>query len=104
MIRKPLALTVGAMICLASVALAEIRFTGGDGSSQAKAIIIVGAIGEADGVQSEYDWTARHRPGGKVMEQQLLSDGGKVYDVLTLTRHGKVERLYFDISGYFGKY
>ncbi len=82
---------------------AEISFEGGDGSSFVQAVIVKGATGEADGVQSEYAWLAKHRPGWKVVSQALRGDNGKFYDVIRVTNDGKSEKIYFDISDYWGK-
>jgi hypothetical protein len=85
----------------------SIRFTGGDGSSIAKAIVIEGAKGEMDGVASEYQYLdALLGPRNvvwKMVMQSLLNENGKSYDSLQIERNGKTEVYYFDISGYFGK-
>lgn len=82
---------------------AHIRYAGGDGSSLAKAIVIKGAHGESDGIQSEYDWIAVKLPGWKPVSQALLEDGGRYYDLLTLRKSGATREVYFDITGYFGR-
>jgi hypothetical protein len=84
--------------------MAAITFGGGNGHSLAKANILEGAKGEDDGIASEYDWVAKNRLKADVVEQQLLGDNGKVYDLLILQAGGKTEKIYFDITGYFGKY
>lgn len=81
-----------------------IRYGGGDGSSLAKAVVIQGARGEADGVQSEYDWIAMNLPGWRPASQALLSDNKKTYDALTLRKGGESRIVYFDISAFFGKF
>ncbi len=86
----------------------SIRFEGGDGSSQASAIVIVGAEGESDGVDSEYqylDMLYGPRPEGWTMIQQsLLGDKGKSFDALEIELRGKRKTIYFDITAYFGKF
>ena len=90
-------------IVFASAAMAAITYTGGDGSSLATAIHIVGALGEDDGVASEYQWIGAHRPGAKVLRQALVMDSGRAYDILSI-RHGEAtEQVFFDITDYFGK-
>lgn len=90
-------------IVLAPAAMAAITYTGGDGSSLAAAIHIVGAAGEDDGVASEYQWIGAHRPGAKVLRQALVMNGGRAYDILSI-RHGATsEDVFFDITDYFGK-
>lgn len=81
-----------------------IRFGGGDGSSLAQAVIVQNAAGEADGVQSEYAWLSSYRPGWKPTSQALLDHNGKPYDALTIAKGGKSQVVYFDISGYFGRF
>ncbi len=82
----------------------RIRYAGGDGSSLARAIVIEGAAGEADGVQSEYDWIAMNLPGWKPASQALLQNGGRVYDLLTLHKSGATRQVCFDITGFFGRF
>lgn len=92
-----------AFTLFAPAAMAAITFTGGDGSSLAAAIHIVGAVGEDDGVASEYQWIGAHRPGAKVLLQALVMDGGRAYDILTIRDGAASERVFFDITDYFGK-
>jgi hypothetical protein len=94
----------GLFLTLASAAQAEITFTGGDGSTPARAIIIEGAAGSSDGVASEYDWVAANRPGARVVGQALVQDGDKVYDLLTVQSGDRTEEIYFDITGFFGNF
>jgi len=82
----------------------HIKFLGGDGSTLAKAVVITGARGEIDGVQSEYDWLAKFRPGWSPTNQALVHSGGRVYDRLNITKAGQKAEIWFDISGYFGRF
>lgn len=82
----------------------HIQFLGGDGSAVDQAILIYGARGEADGVKSEYDWLATHRPGWRAVGQALLTKGNRQYDVLHTVGGGQSVDVYFDISEYFGKF
>ena len=76
----------------------------GAGSSCATAIVVP-ATNEISGVQWEYAYIRTHYPGSKFMYQALDSHGGKPYDIMTFkTADGKQRTLYFDISGYFGRY
>jgi hypothetical protein len=79
-----------------------VTFTGGDGSSFAKAIVIKGAT-EANGENAEFRWLAEHYPGyqnkGKAMQEQ----GGKKFDVIIIEVGKKKKTVYFDISEFFGK-
>jgi hypothetical protein len=102
--RSYLAVTVSLFFMLASSAMAEITFAGGDGKTTETAIIILGATGEQDGVASEYEWLARNRPDAKMKSQALINDAGRVYDLLVVTTGGKDEEIYFDITAFFGKF
>jgi hypothetical protein len=88
----------------------RIRFVGGDGTSEAQAVVIDGARGEQDGVASEYAWLdqvygSRMQGGYRVLKQALRGSGGKHYDVLTVeAKDGTRTDVWFDISGYFGKF
>lgn len=81
----------------------QIQFLGGDGSSLAQAILIHGAKGEVDGVQSEYDWLAQNRPGWRAKAQALIVNGARKYDVLHIAKGSQSTDLFFDITEYFGK-
>lgn len=95
-----------AVFCLcvtfATAAPAAVTFAGGDGSSAAKAIVIVGATDETEGVASEYDWIAKNRPDAVFLQQKLLQDKGKAFDLMILQSGGAKEEIYFDIADFFG--
>lgn len=98
------ALCVAALfVALAGAAAAQVHFTGGNGESAEKAVVIAGAKGESDGVAAEYDWLAKHRPGAELQSQAVMSIGGRAYDVLTVGTASKHERVFFDITSFFGK-
>ncbi|MGC4103670.1 hypothetical protein [Ferruginibacter sp.] len=74
-----------------------------DGSSFDKAIFINEKT-EGPGVDAEYKWLKKNYPGYKVKSQSLSNHNGKPYDILTIeTASGKTEKVYFDISKFFGK-
>lgn len=85
-------------------AKAEITFAGGAGDSAATAIVVMGATGSTDGVRAEYDWLAANRPVAEVLEQVLLEDGGRYYDMLTIRVQGREEQVFFDITDFFGTF
>lgn len=87
----------------ASLANPRIRYAGGDGSSLASAVVIKGASGEFDGVQSEYVWLAQHLPGWRTVSQAVLEDGGRMYDRMTMQKSGTTRQVYFDITGFYGR-
>ena len=82
----------------------SITYTGGPGDSFATAIIILGATDSSEGVQAEYDWLSQNRPGAQVLEQALLSDNDRMYDMLTIRKQGHKEQVYFDITDFFGRF
>ncbi|MGE5625500.1 MAG: hypothetical protein ACM3ZT_08140 [Bacillota bacterium] len=83
---------------------APVRYAGGDGSSVAKAVVILGAT-EMTGVGAEYQWLDAHFQGWKGQDQSLLNQDKKVYDVMNFTMpDGSKHTVYFDITDYFGKY
>lgn len=101
----PLALST-AMLAIPFASNAQpqhISYTGGDGSSIEKAVIIKGAT-EDTGVHAEYEWLAKHFPGYHLKQQGLMSQKGHSYDVLHfVAADGKEHDAYFDITDFFGK-
>jgi hypothetical protein len=78
-------------------------FSGGDGSSPEKAVI-VHARSESVGIRAEYEWIRQHWPGSRRGKQALLGKNNRFYDSLTITDSAGQERtVYFDITEYFGK-
>jgi len=75
-----------------------------DGSSFEKAIVIT-EKGETAGVAAEYKWLRANYPGYKSRMQSLRNYNGKPYDVIAITTAGGTDKdVYFDISGFFGKF
>lgn len=87
-----------------------ISFVGGQGTSMADAIRIVGANGEGDGVASEYTcldaaFGSRRKGKWKMIRQALVGKDGKNFDVMSVElQDGTKKDVYFDISDYFGKF
>lgn len=100
---KNAVLTLALLILLSGRAAAEVRFAGGDGSTMAKAVQVLGAASDSAGVQAEYVWLNQHHPDLKSRKQSLLQDGDRLYDLLQLEGHGKTVEVYFDITDFFGK-
>ena len=96
-----------AFLCVAPQTFAKppaITYSGGDGSTLEKAVIIKGAT-EATGVDAEYAYLQKHFPGCKTGSQSLQNLKGKAYDVLEYTpAGGKKQMIYFDITAFFGKF
>ena len=82
-----------------------IHFAGGDGSSVEKAIVILGAKGEGDGVAAEYDYVEQHLGLSRrdVVSQSLLDKNKHAFDMLELRTAQGSRQVYFDITDYFGK-
>ena len=106
--KYPLLLVVAAVVAshawLCFTALGTQAAASGAGSSYATAIIVP-ASNEMAGVKWEYAYIRVHYPGSKFMYQAVGSHDRKPYDIMTFrTVGGKQQRLYFDISRYFGRY
>jgi hypothetical protein len=52
---------------------AEVRYTGGDGTSADTAVVISGPRNSMEGVPAEYAWIQRNLPGAKIESQSLCS-------------------------------
>ncbi|MDR2981233.1 MAG: hypothetical protein LBV12_03190 [Puniceicoccales bacterium] len=75
-----------------------------DGFSYETAIVIKEKKSDK-GVAAEYAWLKKKLPGHKVLKQSLDSKGDKKYDVFEVRlRDGTERKVYFDITGFFGKY
>jgi len=81
-----------------------VKYSGGDGSSVKTAIVIV-APNEDKGVAAEYAYLAKHFPGYATRSQSLVNQDSKVFDKVDFTtKDGKAMTIYFDITGFFGKF
>jgi hypothetical protein len=88
-----------------SNATAAIQYSSGDGTSFEKAIVITGALNDTAGVQAEYQYIRNHFPGATVGNQRLVSQENRVFDLLELVTADHQKRtIFFDITGFFGKY
>lgn len=91
-------------------AIGGISFVGGQGTSTADAVRIVGAHGESDGVASEYTcldaaFGSRRKGKWKLLRQSLVGKDGKNFDVMSVElQDGTKKDVFFDISDYFGKF
>lgn len=85
--------------------LSHIKFSGGDGSSCQKAIVITQAANNSEGVAAEKAWIARNYPNAKIKGQALSSAKNKTFDTLEIKKaNGEVETLCFDITDFFGQW
>jgi hypothetical protein len=78
------------------------NYSGGDGLSKAKAIVLK-IPSESAGIASEYVWVSHTYPGSKVVQQALTTwDHGKRYDVLTVQNPDQsTVELWFDITAMY---
>jgi len=86
-----------------------ITYTKGNGTSKRSAIKIIGAHGEFDGIDSEYNLVSLIfkiiKKNWVLLQQELyLEDGGRAYDRLIIEdSDGKVSEIWFDVTEFFGK-
>jgi len=77
---------------------------GHDGRSTATALVVE-ADSEVQGVNAEYMWLVFHQPDKNVVLQSLLFEGGRAYDILEVAgRDGTTEKIFFDITAFYGKW
>jgi hypothetical protein len=80
----------------------RVHFTGGDGSSFDKAIVIHESKQDI-GVPSEFDYIGARYPHSQETRQDLVKHNGKMYSVRTFfDGDQKQHTLYFDESHYYG--
>ncbi|MGO9117761.1 MAG: hypothetical protein ACLQPD_09145 [Desulfomonilaceae bacterium] len=76
----------------------------GEGTGIEKPIVIKGAPDNISGVALEYGVLRGLYPDAKVINQQLLRQGGRSYDVMALqSQDGREFRVFFDITDFIGK-
>jgi hypothetical protein len=94
----------------------DVVYAGGDGTSLEKAVVIIGASGEFEGVSSEYMWLdtkfGPENVNWQSQGQELMAENGRYYDVLNIEfltdvgdyKKGDVAEFYFDITDFYGKF
>ncbi|MGH8063504.1 MAG: hypothetical protein ACREO7_15980 [Pseudoxanthomonas sp.] len=86
-----------------AVAASSIRYSGGDGLTLKKSIVIAGAASTSDGEAAELAWIREHHPGATFQSRGRIT-GPPHYDVVTVKlASGALLDLHFDISGFFDK-
>lgn len=86
-----------------AAAASSIRYSGGDGLTLKKSIVIAGANGTSEGEAAELAWIGEHHPGA-VFQSRGRITGPPHYDVVTVRlASGALLDLHFDVSGFFGK-
>lgn len=84
-------------------AASPIRYSGGDGLTLKKSIVIAGATSTSEGEEAELAWIREHHPGATFQSRGRIT-GPPHYDVVTVKlASGALMDLHFDISGFFGK-
>ena len=74
----------------------------GLGESQETAVAIGKGHTEFTGIRAEHDWINQNYPGWKIRSQALAGDGGRYFDILTISKAGQTKDIWFDITGFFG--
>ena len=86
-----------------ATAASLVRYSGGDGLTLKKSIVIAGAANTSEGEAAELDWIREHHPGATFLSRGRIT-GPPHYDVVTVKlASGALLDLHFDISGFFGK-
>ena len=85
--------------------LQHVVFTGGDGSSCEKAIVIQHAANNLEGVAAEKAWISWKYPKAKLKNQGLSGIDNKTFDRLEIeTADGASKTICFDITDFFGQW
>ena len=87
----------------------SIKFAGGPGDSPDNAVIIKGAPNSVAGIQAESRYLqqrfGQENNKWRMFKKDLIQTDGKTFEVITIEMAGGAKRdIYFDISGFFGKY
>jgi hypothetical protein len=89
------------------VSVKNVTFSGGDGSSFDKAIIVT-AKNSTDGIAAEYKYVAkkygRRGVDWKMIQQSLSYNKKTPFDILKINYKEKEINIYFEISSFFGKF
>jgi hypothetical protein len=86
-----------------NASLPAIAYSGGDGSTIRKAIVIEGARSPAEGHAAELEWIRQNLPGATLQSQGRIT-GPPHYDVVTVRlASGAVMDLHFDITAFIAR-
>jgi hypothetical protein len=73
-----------------------------DGKSFETAVVIKERT-ESKGIHAEYVWIGEHYTGYKIVQQSLSNHNKKPYDIIAIEfGDGSTQKIYFDISKYYG--
>lgn len=93
----------GVAFAQAATPSTAVVYSGGDGSTIKKAIVISGAITASEGAAAELEWIRLHLPGASVESQGRVT-GPPHYDVITVKlANGARMDLHFNITAFHGK-
>jgi hypothetical protein len=82
----------------------HIQFGGGDGADCERAVIIVGARHETEGVRAERWWVYSKNPGSRIAMQSVSQRDGKALETIhILTADGASQAICFDVTSFFGR-
>ena len=80
------------------------QYRGDDGSTKEKAIVILDAENEFEGVDAEYVYLENKYAEVEVESQTYIGDEDRSYDVLDIKlANGSKKEIWFDITGFYGK-
>lgn len=83
--------------------LSHISFSGADGSSCEKAVVVKNAANHFEGIAAEKAWIAWRYPDSKLKGQAVSGVGNKTFDTLEIEiANGGSETICFDITDFFG--
>ena len=80
-----------------------IKLQGGDGTTQVKAIEILGAKDNQDGIDAEYNFIEELFDEYELVLQTFLQEENKCYDQLEIKSGEDHFVIWFDITDFFGK-
>lgn len=82
----------------------HITFAGGDGTTCAAAITIIGASHETEGIRAERWWIYSKNPGARVANRRVEDRNGKDLESFEIvTAAGAQATVCFDITSFYGK-
>ena len=86
-----------------TASLPTIAYSGGDGSTIRKAVVIGGARSPAEGLAAELEWIRQNLPGATLQSRGRVT-GPPHYDVVTVRlAAGALMDLHFDITAFIAE-
>ena len=78
-----------------------VTFSGGDGSSCDRPVVIRGASGAEPATLAQVAWLRTHHPGYKFRDNGLESRGARKLETITIEANGRTLAICFDITESF---